>query len=262
METAFDELYDTKKKNTRDESLPFFTFFHQIPKQVADTCQAVGVSEKFMAHGIPSGVLGPSQISHDRLLASQDAMVDSIYASVIIVILTFTGFNLIGIVVAAISMLYWFFHVGWWERTKTWYIKKAVIKYVNSTYNVYWAVFAVGIVGVLGTAEYFILSSDIDVKFESFVNSFLDVVSKGVIAFHSIFPDYFDENAAYSIDIPESILEWRFSAIMALFILFTIMSKFFFQRLYGKERNDNIRDTEKEMQYTGQTAMDKLRNAQ
>jgi len=260
METAFDDLYKTKKEETRKEKIPVVSLLHQVPKQVADTAQAVGVSEKFLANGIPSGVLGPSQIAHDRYLAFMDGIQDAFWASLLLVMLPFVSLNLFTIPVYLAAVLYWTFHVYWWEKGKSWYLKTSTIRYINATYRSYWISFFLVSSLMMGGLIYVFVRTAIEMSVQSALNSFLDVVEGLEKALHASFPDApFSATPEYFVQITENAYDYRFFVGLSVFFIITLIIKFIFAKSAARERIINLETTDAELEYAGETALRNLR---
>lgn len=260
METAFDDLYQTKKEETRKEKIPFVSLIHQVPKQVADTAQAVGVSEKFLANGIPSGVLGPSQIAHDRYLSFMDGVQDAFWASLLLVIFPFVNFNLFTSPVYIAALLYWVLHIYWWEKTKAWYIKSSVIRYINNTYRVYYFSFFLSAAVLVGGLIYYFVNTAIEMKVQSFINGALDVAEGAERALNASFPTAgFSPNPSYYVQIAENAYDNRFFASLGIFALVTIGFKALFALKARRERLENIGGAQDELEYRGEAAQRALR---
>lgn len=257
METAFDDLYQTKKEATRKEKIPAVSLLHQVPKQVADTAQAVGVSEKFLANGIPSGVLGPSQVAHDRYLSFMDALQDSFWVALFIMILPVMEMNFITAPILAIMILYWTFHVYWWEKSRSWYIKTSAIRYINSTYRIYWLTFFLFGFGFAALLDYFVISTAIEYVVVDIINAILGFAGNAEKAFAAVFPQvqFLNKNASYHIQIIEDIYQSRILVVSGIFFLYTLIFKLFFARNNRIERGLNIESTGSELEYTGESAM-------
>jgi hypothetical protein len=264
IETAFDDLYQTKKEATRQEKIPAVSLLHQVPKQVADTAQAVGVSEKFLANGIPSGVLGPSQIAHDRYLSFMDALQDSFWATILIMMLPLMEINAITAPLLGIVLLYWTFHVYWWEKSRSWYIKTSTVRYINATYRIYWVTFMIFGLGLAVALDYFVISTAIEHAVVDILNVILGVAGKAEQAFAAVFPQVqsFDKNASYHIELIENIYQSRLLVVTGVFFLYTLILKVYFSRRNRSERNQNIESTGSELEYIGETAMSELTRRQ
>lgn len=260
METAFDDLYMQKKEETRKEKIPFVSLIHQVPKQIADTAQAVGVSEKFLANGIPSGVLGPSQIAHDRYLSFMDAVQDAFWVASLLVIFPFVSFNLFTGPVYIAAMLYWIVHVYWWEKGRAWYLKTSVIKYINTTYRVYWATFFLAASALIGGYIYYFVNTAIEKSVEKIINNGLHIVSGAEKALASSFPGKgFSATADYYVKIAEHAYDMRFLTGLGIFLLITVVVKFWFARINKRDRVLNSESTGAELEYAGETAQRALR---
>ncbi len=139
FDTTFeDSVTAANNERKRSETLPGIHKLHDIPKQVSDTVQSVGVNEKFMESGLPSGVLLPSQISHDRWLSIGDAFVDNLYIFFIASICVASGFNLVTGTILTIGFLYMLFHIVWWQKGIAWETSETVVEYLNQTRKYYW----------------------------------------------------------------------------------------------------------------------------
>lgn len=260
METAFDDLYQTKKEETRKEKIPLVSLIHQVPKQVADTAQAVGVSEKFLANGIPSGVLGPSQIAHDRYLSFMDGIQDAFWVAVLLTILPFVSFNLFTGPIYVVAMLYWVMHVYWWEKGKAWYLKTSVKKYINATYRIYWGSFILATATLMSGFIYYFVNTAIEKSIESVINGGLKVVSGAEKALSAAFPGHgFSGSAHYYVQIAEHAYDMRFYAGLGVFLGITVVFRFWFWSMNSKERKINAESTESELEYAGETALRALR---
>lgn len=155
LDTTFQDTVSAASGNEpkRKETLPQIHKLHNVPKQVSDTAQSVGVNEKFMESGLPSGVLLPSQIAHDRWLAIIDALVDNIIIFIIAAIVVTGGFNYISYTVLTISIFYMWFHLVWWQKGIVWETSETVREYLSETKKYYFAFLYLfmGIVSIGGT---------------------------------------------------------------------------------------------------------------
>lgn len=260
MDTAFDDLYQTKKEETRKEKIPLISLIHQVPKQVADTAQAVGVSEKFLANGIPSGVLGPSQIAHDRYLSFMDGVQDAFLVSLLLVLFPLVSFNLFTGPVYIVGLLYWVMHLYWWEKTRAWYIKTSVKRYINNTYRVYVWTLILASMALMGGLIYFFVTTAIEMKVQGFVNGALNIVEGAEKALHASFPNAgFAANPEYYVKIAEKAYDTRFYSGLGGFLLITLGFKVLFASKSRRERLENEGGTQEELDYRGESALRVIR---
>jgi len=268
METPYDELYDVKHQSPRDEKRSsLMAMIHKVPKQVADTAQTQGVSEKFMENGLPSGVISPSMLAHDRYLSIIDAVQDIILLSILFIMLPFFSLNIITGTIFFMILAYWFFHISWWEKTRVWGIKGSSKIYINHTYMVYWAVFLLAMLPFTAFAWYSVFRLGIDSAIYSFISIFGDLAAGAEKAIHDVFGNFefvqnhFSANPHYEKNFSSS--EYRMSFLIVFFSFFsvTILSKILFGRMYAKEKAFNIETSNAEMQYAGEQALDKILKA-
>lgn len=268
METPYDELYDVKKNSPRDEKHShIMAFLHRVPKQIADTAQAQGVSEKFMENGLPSGVISPSMLVHDRYLSGMDAFQDAIWLTVFLVTLPFFSLNYITGGLFTLILLYWFFHVSWWEKTKIWAIKGSAKKYLTHTYRVYWIIFFLLMAPVAYMLWHFIFQLGIEKMSFSLVNDILHIIAGAEKAIHDVFGniafvrDNLSSNPNYMAHLDHQEYKARFIYVALIFFTITISSKIIFGRFYNNERAFNAEFSENEMRYSGEAALEKITKA-
>lgn len=271
METPYDEVLEVKHGTTRKEKQStIMAMLHAIPKKIADVSQTQGVSEKFLENGLPSGVINPSMLSHDRFLSVMDAIQDAIIISILILLIPLFPLNGLTGTIFTIILLYWFFHIGWWEKTKIWSIKSAVKKYLASTYRFYWAVLYLLLFPIAYGMWYFVFQLSGEVVAFSYLNVALDVFAGAERAMADVFGNVeliknnLSPQASYEIIISSSEYESAFIIVSAIFFTTTAGAKILFTIMYKKERLENEEFSSSEMQYRGENALDvikKHRNA-
>lgn len=265
QDTPYTEMYDIKKEKASKETISFMALIHRVPKQVADSAQTQGVSEKFLESGMPSGVLTPSQIAHDRMLSIFDAFQDSVILAFWIAFLPLLEVSKFTIGLVLLILFYWLFHVAWWEKSKAWYIKMSVIRYIHNTYKYYWFVFFVSMSSVSAALWYFVYYLGSHMVAISYINKGLEFLSMTERAFADItrdsekFAGYFDAQAQYHISMAAAEYQERFLLVAVVFIGLTLGAKLFFGSLYLKERKFNATAAESEMAYAGENALRRLR---
>lgn len=142
LTTDFDILVSHKGGGDqgRKEKRPlFFTVLHTIPKQIADTSQSIGINEKTRKNGLMSGVILPSQISHDRWLSIFDAFVDSLFLFFSFYVVSLFGFSYYSISFLFIVFVYCFFHIFWWETSSEWDFIETISYYIKQTKKYYYS---------------------------------------------------------------------------------------------------------------------------
>lgn len=259
QDTPFSDMYSVKKKEANAERISFLALLHKIPKQIADAGQTQGVSEKFLENGMPSGILTPSQISHDRMLSATDAVQDAFIIGILLAFLPLFEYGLWMSIFVLLLSVYWFFHVGWWEKGKAWDIKASVKRYLRNTYNYYWAVFSVLIVIVSVSMWYLIFWIGAHIIALRYANIGLDVVSGAERSFSSVFSQgWFDPRAQHSIDIKGNQYQARFAFAFAIFTMITVSARLYFVNFYKAERIINEEQSTQELSYTVESALRKL----
>jgi len=266
LETQFDEVYDVKQDQSRKEkSSTLMAGLHQVPKKIADVAQAQGVSEKFLANGLPSGVINPSMLAHDRYLSVMDALQDAIIITLLILIYPLLPGGTVTNSTFFIFIIYWLFHIAWWEKTKIWGIKAAANRYIKNTYYFYWGALFLLTLPVATGMWYFIFKLGMQSSAFDVVNFLLSGVSRAEIAIADVFDhiEFIRENlsmkANYSVNPDTSHYEKYFIIGVVAFFVTTIVSKIAFSKLYSKEKQENINFSEEELQFVGETALHKIK---
>lgn len=259
QDTPFSEMYDVKKKEAGKEVLPFIVLIHKVPKQVADAAQTQGVSEKFLENGMPSGILTPSQISHDRMLSVVDALQDAVVIGILLAFMPLFSYGTWMSITAFLMCLYWFFHVAWWEKGKAWDIKASVKRYLKNTYNYYWVIFTIAIIAVSFSVWYLIFLVGAQIMMIEYTNIALQQASIVEHAFADIFREMnLNPNAQYAIALKGDEYKMRFLVAYLIFIAVTVAAKIYFSKLYKREREINSQHSEEELYYTAESALKKL----
>lgn len=268
METPYDEVYDVKHDTSRKErSSTFMAAIHGIPKKIADTAQTQGVSEKFLTNGIPSGVINPSMMAHDRYLSVMDAIQDSIILALIILIVPFLPMNTFFITILIIVCAYWVFHIAWWEKTKIWGTKASAKRYLKNTYVFYWVVLLLLLTPIAFGMWYFIIKLGIQSFSFGIINSILSVIAGSEKAIADVFGNIefiknnLDINANYFISISNDDYEGIFIIASSVFFILTIGSKLFFGFLYKSEQKENLEFSEDAMRYKGESALEIIKKS-
>jgi len=268
METPFDELYDVKQESTRKEKTSsVMASMHTIPKKIADVAQTQGVSEKFLEHGMPSGVINPSLLAHDRYLSAVDAIQDAILIGILLLIIPFFSLNWFTGTLYFIVLSYWFFHISWWEKTKVWALKGSSKRYIKNTYSVYWTLFFIIITPIAIALWYFIFQLGAQVIAFSYVDMVLSILSGMEKAIADVFgatefvKNNFSANANYKVTIDAMEYERLFIVAAGIFFSITIVSKIFFGRMYKSEQDDNKELSQNEMLYSGEQALEAIKKA-
>lgn len=263
-ETLFDEVLANKKEPTRHEKISIMALIHKVPKQVADTAQTQGVSEKLLESGMPSGVITPSQLSHDRFLSVMDAFQDVLYISIFLTVIPLMSVNLFNITLITLFLLYWIFHIAWWQKAKVWYIKPSVIKYIKQTYNFYWITTITLAIGSLYLSFKYVITGTLAQTFIDLSNITLSMIARiehALATFTEKKPElqgWLDPEAHYHLLItPESYINHYIMTII-FFILLTGVSKWLLAGMYNKERNYQIKSTQDELSYASDRALETL----
>lgn len=137
LDTDFNKLVDDK--GDKEKRPLVFSQLHGIPKQIADSSNAIGVNERTLKNGLMSGVMQPSQIAHDRWLSVFDATFDSFVFFCFFYLVSVFGINLYVIGVLVVFYVYMFFHFFWWEHSMQWYFIETIRDYIKNTKNYYYA---------------------------------------------------------------------------------------------------------------------------
>ncbi len=259
QDTPFSEMYDVKKKEASGETVSFLALIHKIPKQIADSAQTQGVSEKFLENGMPSGVLTPSQISHDRMLSVTDAIQDATIIGILLAFMPLFDYGLWMSIFAGLICLYWFFHVAWWEKSNAWNIKASVNRYIRNTYNYYWSTLIVATILVSLALWYLIFLAGAHLVAIQSTNIALEQASIIEKAFAGMFgPKWFSSDPQHFIEMKGIEYQIRFAVAYVIFIAVTYVSKTYFSKFYKHEKSLNEEHSEEEMLYTAESALRKL----
>lgn len=269
MDTPID-MYDNQGGDVsrKEKGHTLMSRIHTIPKKVADTAQTQGVSEKFLSQGLMSGFIHPSVLAHDRYLSIMDGIQDAIIISALLFFIPMFGINWFTILVYVVVVGYWAFHVSWWEKTQAWKIKNSVIKYVNNTYRAYWVAFLVFMVPASAFLWYAVFTLGIEAGAFKVVDFILMIIAKSEAAIADVFHNVafinsnFSKHASYSVSINTMEYETRFMLVGGLFVGITILAKLFFGRMYRNERNFHANESEKELDYAGESALRAIREVQ
>ncbi len=268
METPYDE-FDVKHEQSRKEpGSTIISGLHKIPKKIADISQTQGVSEKFLLNGQPSGVINPSMLAQDRYLSAVDATQDASIMTFLLVVFPLTSVNWLTIPIFAYVILYWFFHVSWWEKTRIWGVKGSAKKYVKHTTSVYWFVFFTLMIPASVGLWYFIFELSYELVSFSYINTVLSVTNGAEKALYEVFGNIdlvksvLSPNPHHAIDMSSAAYEQSFILVSAIFFITTFGSKFLFRSMYKKETRENIELSQTEMQYSGEAALSKIKKAQ
>lgn len=262
METPYDEMYDIKQETTRKEQTStIMASLHTIPKKVADVAQAQGVTEKFLAQGMPSGVINPSLLAHDRYLSAVDAIQDSIILTLLFAFMPLLPFNWFTGVFMFFILAYWTFHLAWWEKTRTWAIKGSSKSYINNTYRVYWIMFFLLMLPTTMALFYFVFVLGGEMLTFSYINSALGIFNGAERSIAEVFGnnDFIKENLSldpqHQIDMDRAAYEKYFIIIFSIFAATTIASKILFTSKYKVEKQNNADHSKEEMYYAGEHAL-------
>lgn len=265
MDTPYDE-FDVKHETTRKEqSSTFMSSIHTIPKKIADIAQTQGVSEKFLENGMPSGVINPSMLAHDRYLSAVDAIQDALIISIMLLILPLFSVNAFTITIFTLIMSYWFFHVSWWEKTKVWALKGSSKKYIKNTTRVYWIVFLLLMLPSAVLLWYFVFVVGGQLVSFTYINSALSVTSGIEKALAEVFWNFdivaknLSKNPKHVIDMSSKEYENSFIAISSIFAVTTVVSKIMFSYLYKVDQIANANQSHNEMLYQGEAALETLK---
>lgn len=258
-------MYDSKHETTRKEAKStLMSNLHIVPKKISDVAQTQGVSEKFLSNGLPSGVINPSLLAHDRWLSSMDAIQDVIILTLIVTISPLLPLNWFTITCYILVSLYWIFHIGWWEKTRIWGIKSSAKRYLRNTYWFYWSVLLLFSTPVIYFLWYYIFLLSLESSAFGSVNWVLGIAAGAERAIADILSNvnfianHFSKTAKYSIVMNETIYEGRFIISSSIVIGSTLLARIFFGRLYASEKRDNREFSEQEMLYTGESALNKI----
>lgn len=267
MDTPFEE-FDVKHETTRKErSSTFMSGIHTIPKKIADIAQTQGVSEKFLDRGMPSGVINPSMFVHDRYLSMVDALQDALIITFFLVTLPLFPINLFTMIIFALILTYWFFHVAWWEKTKVWAFKGSSKKYLNHTTRVYWIVFCLLMLPSAVGLWYYIFQLGAELLTFSYINSAMAITNGIEKALADVFGNFdivsstLSKNPDHKITMSQSEYEHGFIIIASIFFVTTLISKFIFRIVYNKDKLENILNSQTELQYAGEAALDVIRKS-
>lgn len=138
LSTDFDKLVTDQGKSDQEKKPFVFSRIHGVPKQIADSSNAIGFNEKTIKNGLMSGVMQPSQIAHDRWLSIFDGLIDAFVFFIFMLIISVLGVNIYVLSLAIGLYLYIFFHFVWWEHAMQWYFIETIIDYLHKTRNYYY----------------------------------------------------------------------------------------------------------------------------
>lgn len=180
LSTDFDKLVTDQGKSDQEKKPFVFSRIHGVPKQIADSSNAIGFNERTIKNGLMSGVMQPSQIAHDRWLSVFDGLIDAFVFFLFMLIVSSLGVNIYVLPLAIGLYLYIFFHFVWWEHAMQWYFIETIIDYLNKTRNYYYGALIVFSV-MFSTAVYpYLLGLNINDKIEFIsekINIFNEITS-------------------------------------------------------------------------------------
>lgn len=289
MQDAFDILVnDTNEELSRKETVPRFAKLHNVPKQVADSCQAVGVNERAMKNGLMSGVLKPSQKAHDRLLACGDALWDSMVYFWVALLCSMT-FNYFTASVLMVLLIYIVFHIDWWEKGSQWKFVPTIEEYLSMTRTYYYAFLGVFTLLIPAVSYYYMKLYSLDdyiakgldmtVKFYSTIVDYLDILeNKSTLVLESKINLSNEFEGSYNIiehtteaydRINDSALlvsreltiqtePLHFALAILLIIITNAASKYFYDKYYRKLHDKNKISIDKELKSDLENIMDEM----
>jgi len=153
--------------NSGEAQSKMYTSLHHVPKQIANSCNAVGVNEKTKDDtNMQTGVLSPTQRAGDRVLSIVDSIFDSLLVFVISMGVNFVGLNIYTYILMAIFLLYILAHSSWWEQGLEWGHIVTVKEYLKRTRNLYWVFLVISMLGVNTLGYYWVHKYDTLIKIE------------------------------------------------------------------------------------------------
>lgn len=109
LSTDFDKLVTDQGKSDQEKKPFVFSRMHGVPKQIADSSNAIGFNERTIKNGLMSGVMQPSQIAHDRWLSVFDGLIDAFVFFLFMLLVSSLGVNIYVLPLAIGLYLYIFF---------------------------------------------------------------------------------------------------------------------------------------------------------
>ena len=266
-ETPF-EVYEGSKKESRSEQIPFVSLFHRIPKQITDTIQTLGVQEKLIRNSQATGIINPSQIAHDRMLAIIDGIRTPTLLLLFCYLLTYFSDTIFFYFGVFVMMLHGLFHIKWWEMSRTWKLKGTAVKYFYQTHSFFWYTFTITSILILTISLFFVFSDIAANMFQPIIDVvekvlyYLDLfLTKALNALHKYFelPVGLNEiDSATEIQNVESRISLRATIMYISFMLYTVSIKFFMKKRYELQRHKNIKSSDEALQYRSQIALERL----
>lgn len=284
-------------KESRGEILPkMISRIHSVPKQVSDTSQVNGLTEKNLRSGSDFGTILPSQTAHDRWLSINDAIIDSL-----IIFLGCLSFSLYGLNNAILffiipMFLYILIHIAWWENCVQWHFTTSVSNYIKNTrkYYYYSLILSTIIFNTVGlflaikfklpnlifnATQFFsnifsIVENFIDVNFfeESISNNINEIVNSSTVT--KVANEFSDENTynlkqnveeitiptSNPIDITKLNEDFFYYFVFYTFIFAIIfyLSYLFFNKYYISKRDKRIVEADDDLKSDLETKMDAL----
>lgn len=288
--TDFDILVNHKNQDQgRKEKRPlFFTRIHGVPKQISDSSQSIGINEKTRKDGLMSGVILPSQISHDRWLSVYDAILDSFIIFSAFLFFSYFNISLIIIFSLTVMMTYMYFHILWYENSMQWYFIETIKDYVNQTRRYYYATFVISYFLFITVGYFFSYKYNVKeivftpIRYYERVESFLknnEIISTKIFKMNekkdngkSEFSNEktFSKKDNVQVSKKEDIIETKTDELtnsdvlnFAIYNLISIIYLYFVYKYasshYTKKRKKNISDADTELKSNLEIKMEQLK---
>lgn len=276
MQTDFEKLVsgNGNEGSGSGEKRPlFFSKLHSIPKQVSDSSQAIGVNERTLKNGLMSGVILPSQISHDRWLSIVDGAMDAFILFIVIHFISLSSIGFTQILIILVSIVYMYFHILWWEYAIQWLFIETIKEYVSKTRTYYYFSLIAVFITLSSIGNFYISQIDgiekINKIFVSVENSFKNIFPRDIyLEKKEILPvdkkNKFSNDETYNNtedvkkeskkEIEDIVIEKRNTSNLLFFYLNSIIASvllyFFFKYSfthYDKKRVKNLEDVDVEL---------------